>query len=259
MKLVTEKAGRPVTNSLKVSQVFEKEHKNVIQSIENIQETLEALGEDPLNFQPISYLDSYRREQPMYDMDRDAFAVLVFGFRGDKALKFKVDFIKAFNEMELELMKAQAKLIDPSNIPEALRLLAISIESNSVQETEEEQYSLVFPEFIAKSSIKPKRKMQVSSVPRHTATAAVRYQLKKMGLRPVKTTEHFVKEGLLKHVQKRTGTNETRKVPTERGKKYFYSKINEGLYLKFPEGHDFIQREKDFGRIPDHCFQKVIA
>lgn len=36
----------------------------------------------------------------MIIMDRDGFSLLVMGFTGKEALKFKLDFINAFNEME---------------------------------------------------------------------------------------------------------------------------------------------------------------
>ncbi len=41
-------------------------------------------------------------------MDRDAFSVMVFGFNGAEALKYKVAFIKEFNRLKLDLLKAQA-------------------------------------------------------------------------------------------------------------------------------------------------------
>ncbi len=76
----------PMTTSLIVADRFGKQHKNVMQSINNIISTLESIGGDELNFQPISYRDKMNREKPAYTMDRDAFSVLVFGFNGAEAL-----------------------------------------------------------------------------------------------------------------------------------------------------------------------------
>lgn len=39
----------------------------------------------------------------MFVMNRDGFTLLAMGFTGDKALKFKLDYIAAFNKMEKEL------------------------------------------------------------------------------------------------------------------------------------------------------------
>ena len=41
----------------------------------------------------------------MYEMDRDGFSLLAMGFTGEKALRWKLDYIKAFNAMEKELKR----------------------------------------------------------------------------------------------------------------------------------------------------------
>ena len=42
-------------------------------------------------------------------MNRDGFTLLVMGFTGEKALKFKLEYIAAFNAMEKELEEQQSK------------------------------------------------------------------------------------------------------------------------------------------------------
>ena len=79
-----------------------------MQSIHNIQSTLKSQEIGALNFQESSYTNAQNKSQPMFIMDRDAFSLLVFGFNGPKALKFKMDFIRTFNRLELEVMKAKA-------------------------------------------------------------------------------------------------------------------------------------------------------
>jgi len=67
-----------MTTSLKVAEVFGKEHKNVIQSIEQLD-----CSEDfrKLNFQLSSYsVPNNRRPYPMYLMTRDGFTFLAMGF-----------------------------------------------------------------------------------------------------------------------------------------------------------------------------------
>jgi len=89
-------------NSLIVAQMFEKEHKNVVRDIEKITAPNSGLSEDfiRLNFERISYKDSMNRKQSAYGMTRDGFTMLVMGYTGTKAMKFKESYIKRFNEME---------------------------------------------------------------------------------------------------------------------------------------------------------------
>ena len=59
-----------------------------------------------------------------FDMTRDGFSLLVMGWTGAKALRFKVAYIEEFNRMEAALRKASATpAIDP-NDPAALRQTA---------------------------------------------------------------------------------------------------------------------------------------
>lgn len=46
----------------------------------------------------------------MYLMDRDGFSLLVMSFKGEKALKWKLDFIDAFNAMEQEIKTNEHQL-----------------------------------------------------------------------------------------------------------------------------------------------------
>ena len=91
-----------LTTSNIVGIIFEKEHRHVIRDIENL------LEKDVSNFGQMftksEYLDSYGRKQKCYLINRDGFSLLAMGFTGDKALKFKLDFINAFNAME-EMLK----------------------------------------------------------------------------------------------------------------------------------------------------------
>ena len=89
-----------ITTSLKVAEVFEKEHKDVLESIRN----LVAENSAAKFFNETTYKNR-GREYPMYEMDRDGFSLLVMGFTGDKALQWKIKYIEAFNAMEQELRR----------------------------------------------------------------------------------------------------------------------------------------------------------
>ncbi|EIT5471598.1 Rha family transcriptional regulator, partial [Campylobacter coli] len=55
------------------------------------------------NFILSTYKDKKGELRPCYNLTRDGFSLLVMGFTGEKAYKWKVEFIKAFNEMEKRL------------------------------------------------------------------------------------------------------------------------------------------------------------
>lgn len=99
---IVQKDGDNVfTTSLIVAEAFEKEHKNVLQSIENL-ECSEKFNQ--LNFQPVKYKDAKGEMRPAYHITRDGFAFLAMGFTGKKAAAWKEKFIEAFNAMEKALM-----------------------------------------------------------------------------------------------------------------------------------------------------------
>lgn len=88
------------TTSLKVAEVFGKQHFNVLKSIESLE-----MPDDfnRLNFQAVEYVDQKGEKRPMYNMTRDGFVLLVMGFTGKRALEFKIAYIEAFNAMEQKL------------------------------------------------------------------------------------------------------------------------------------------------------------
>lgn len=89
-------------NSLMVAKMFDKSHKHVLESIGKITGSKSGLSEDfrLLNFQQSFYKDSTGRKLPCYDMTRDGFTMLVMGYTGQKAMRFKEAYICRFNEME---------------------------------------------------------------------------------------------------------------------------------------------------------------
>lgn len=97
-----------LTNSLLVAEKFGKEHKNVLSSI---RELIKGCAENAANlmFEETTYInDQNGQEYPIFIMNRDGFTLLAMGFTGKKALKFKLDYIAAFNAME-KALKEQKK------------------------------------------------------------------------------------------------------------------------------------------------------
>lgn len=92
-----EKQEVTVVSSLDVAETFEKRHDHVMRDIENLKKDIPNFGE---MFFETSAPDSYNRERKIYNMNRDGFTLLVMGYTGEKAMKFKLAYIKQFNAME---------------------------------------------------------------------------------------------------------------------------------------------------------------
>ena len=94
--------GKAVTTSQAVAEYFGKQHKNVLQSIENLLPQLP--DEHKLNFQQASFEvaqpNGGTTTYPAYELTRDAFTLLAMGFTGKAALAFKLAYIEAFNKLE---------------------------------------------------------------------------------------------------------------------------------------------------------------
>lgn len=97
-----------VVSSLDVAETFGKLHKDVLESIREIEGNL-STAEISALFYESSYKASNGKTNPMYYMNRDGFTLLVMGYTGEKAMKFKLAYIKQFNAMESLL---QGKLIE---------------------------------------------------------------------------------------------------------------------------------------------------
>ncbi len=95
-----------VVSSLDVAETFGKRHDNVLKDIRELDCSDEFRL---LNFEESTYLNSQNKKQPMYYMTRDGFAILVMGYNGEKAMRFKEAYIKQFNAMEKAL---RGKLIE---------------------------------------------------------------------------------------------------------------------------------------------------
>lgn len=97
-----------IVTSLDIAETFGKEHYHVMEDIREIQAKISTP-----EFSGLFYEDEYKasngKKNPMYLMTRDGFTLLVMGYTGEKAMKFKLAYIKQFNAMEEML---QGKLIE---------------------------------------------------------------------------------------------------------------------------------------------------
>lgn len=94
--------------SLDVAETFAKEHYHVLEDIRSIQSGISSPEFSGL-FMPESYTAENGKQNPMFIMNRDGFTLLVMGYTGEKAMRFKLAYIKQFNAMEKAL---RGKLIE---------------------------------------------------------------------------------------------------------------------------------------------------
>lgn len=92
-----------VTDSRNVAEHFEKQHKHVLEAIDN----LVAQNSATKNMF-LEQTREYRgRDFRYYLMNRDGFSLLVMGFTGKAALEWKLKYIDAFNAMEKAIQTPQ--------------------------------------------------------------------------------------------------------------------------------------------------------
>lgn len=92
---------RAAVTSLDVAETFGKPHDKVMRDIRELGCSEEF---NIANFGDITYTDSRNRQQKAYVMTRDGFTLLVMGYTGELAMKFKESYIKQFNAMEAALL-----------------------------------------------------------------------------------------------------------------------------------------------------------
>lgn len=141
--------GEPVVSSREVAERFEKEHRSVLRAIEAIvKETrtaqncalLEKTNEKERiseMFYRTEYVSAQNKKLPMYLMNRDGFSLLCMGFTGEKALKWKLKYIEAFNKMEGALRERNEKPKSKTLILSEALLLANSVIEEEKQKNAE--------------------------------------------------------------------------------------------------------------------------
>ena len=123
---LTEWDGKAVVSSRNIARVFEKEHRRVLQDVRTIAENDLVWGLH--NFVQSAYTNEQNKSQPQYLITRDGFTLLVMGYTGEKAMRFKKAYIAAFNEMESRFA--------PRNYKEALLALVAAEEKKEALEAQ---------------------------------------------------------------------------------------------------------------------------
>lgn len=109
---VHQNNGILVTTSRNVAQVFGKNHKDVLRDVRNVISSLPDGSNNwgMRNFALTPYTDPQNKQTyDEYLITKDGLTLLVMGYNGEKAMAFKLAYIKRFNEMEAMLKEQQNK------------------------------------------------------------------------------------------------------------------------------------------------------
>lgn len=241
INLISEN-GQVVVSSREVAENFGKEHRNVIQSIENISAENSAVTQ---MFFKTTYTAGTGKSYPMYLMNRDGFTLLAMGFTGKEALEWKLKYIDAFNQME-------QKLTNPEPESTEMLLSRALIAANSVIDTERKKVKVLEAE---NAKMKPDsdyaKAMLLSDESLTTTQIAMNYGMSARKLNQILRglgIQHTVNKQWIPY-QKYLGNGyvvghpielpngKTKEVTrwTRAGQKFIYSKLKEAGYLPIGE------------------------
>lgn len=118
--------GEVFASSRDVAAYFDKEHRTVLRAIDDLIAQEPSLPLRSFVQGSYSLPATGTQEHRCFDMTRDGFTLLAMGFTGQKALKWKLAYLAAFNVMEAELRSRSA--LDPAVLlsdPTAMRGLLL--------------------------------------------------------------------------------------------------------------------------------------
>lgn len=104
---ILKQDGNLVVSSREVARDFEKRHNDVVTAIENKIKNLTTENIVVQNYFIENTFNHRGNNYKEYLLTKDGFSFIVMGFTGAKADKWKLKYIKAFNEMEKEITKTK--------------------------------------------------------------------------------------------------------------------------------------------------------
>lgn len=240
MELVETRNNQPVTTSLQVANTFGKRHDNVTRDIT-------SLKKDVLNFEEMfmegNIPDSYGRDRRGYYINKDGFTLLAMGFTGKKAMRFKLDYIQAFNQMEKVI---QDNNLDSYMIADPVKRAEKWIKEQEqtkllAQQNEEMKPKALFADAVSSSKetilvgdlakLAKQNGIQIGALRLFTWLRDHGYLIKRKGSdynmptqRSMEMGLFDIKETAITHSDGRTTLSKTPKV-TGKGQKYFILKL----------------------------------
>ena len=111
--------GQPAVRSDIVAYHFKRNHRDVLRDIRKLRAKCpESFYQR--NFAPVEYADSKGEKRPAYLLTRDGFSLLVMGFTGAEAVRWKLRYIEAFNSLEAAALAQRAELARESGYLQGL-------------------------------------------------------------------------------------------------------------------------------------------
>ncbi|EJR56746.1 rha family phage regulatory protein [Bacillus cereus VD115] len=137
-EFVFMEGNKVITDSLAMSQMFGKEHKNVIRDIEiQLEKLVEANETDwgQLNFEHTQY-QHYQNKQwyPKFNLTEDAFAIVAMSYITPEAMKMKIRFLQEFKRMKEYIQKQQQPSVEDSIIYSMTELKQIKSRQDHTEE-----------------------------------------------------------------------------------------------------------------------------
>lgn len=134
-QLVFKQNNRAVTSSRNVAKDFNKGHREVLRSIDNLISNRVVQNSTDLFYETTYTHEQNKQRYRQYLMTKDGFTLLVMGFTGKQATDFKLAYINAFNQMEKELQQPRV-LSDKEQLKASMRL---SLETSEALEAHDER------------------------------------------------------------------------------------------------------------------------
>lgn len=123
MEIGVTAQGQPAARSDIVAYHFGKSHKNVLRDIAKLRakcpESFHRLNFEPM-FIETQIGNGATRKDRAYLLTRDGFTLLVMGFTGANAVKWKIRYIEAFNSLEAAVAEDRASLARESGYLQGL-------------------------------------------------------------------------------------------------------------------------------------------
>lgn len=136
--VITSTNGQLTTSSLGIAEKFGKQHKHVIDAIEELKKGVAEISADPMFIESTYQHPQNKQWYKCYELTRDGFSLLVMGFTGKKALGWKLKYIEAFNLMEQKIRNGGVVNIEElitkavtSAVAETIKVMIPLIERNT--------------------------------------------------------------------------------------------------------------------------------
>jgi Rha family phage regulatory protein len=118
---VSGQNNEPMVTSREVAAKFDKEHRDVLRAYKNLVMGMETDDFNVRNFARVEYTDIKGETREEIQMTKDGFTLLAMGFTGHEALRWKIRFIDAFNQLLGSIAELREEIIRKEQVIQKLR------------------------------------------------------------------------------------------------------------------------------------------